>query len=72
MLTLTVRSCTRVFWIGVEKGRVSVRTPPIVFTTDCSFMLYPKMKLTCMQHPTHQHADIKSLPVIEGHGLSGA
>ena len=56
MLTLTVRSCTRVFWSGVEKGRVSARTPPIVFTTDCSFMLYPKMKLTCTQHPTHRHA----------------
>ena len=57
MRTLTVRSCTRVFWRGVENGRVSARTPPLVFTTDCSFMLYPKMKLTCMQHATHQHAD---------------
>ena len=38
-ITLTVKSCTRMFWRGVEKGSVRVRTPPLVLTTDCSFRL---------------------------------
>ena len=53
-VTLTVRSCTRIFWMGVEKGSVRVRTPPLVFTTDCSFTLYPKMNFTCTQHTDYQ------------------
>ncbi len=46
-ITLTVKSCTRAFWMGVEKGSERVRTPPLVFTTDCSFRLYPKMNFIC-------------------------
>lgn len=46
------------FWIGVEKGSVRVRTPPFLFTTDCSFTLYPKMNLICS---TAQHSSMALL-----------
>ena len=53
-VTLTVKSCTRAFWMGVEKGSERVRTPPLVFTTDCSFRLYPKMNLICSRQSSGQ------------------
>ena len=74
-ITLTVRSCTRAFWMGVEKGSERVRTPPLVFTTDCSFRLYPKMNLICSRHSSDQKLQAtgvlsslsNTLIVLKGH-----